>query len=133
MSPFEIISILLTLAAVFAYINHRWLQQPASVALMAMALAVSLLLLLLERLGWVQLRDDTSALLERIDFDQTFLHGLLGALLFASALQIRLADLREEKLAISALALVATLLSTGLVAGLTFALVRWAGLPLDFG
>ena len=42
---FETLALLLTVTAAFAYVNHRWLGQPASVALMAMTLGVSLALL----------------------------------------------------------------------------------------
>ena len=100
MSAFETLAALLTLAAVFAYVNHRWIRQPASIALMAMTLVLSIVLLAGHRLGWVHV-EALKGVLDRIDFDDTLLHGMLGALLFAGALHIRLDDLKQQRLAVS--------------------------------
>ena len=131
MSAFQTLAALLTLAAVFAYVNHRWMHQPASIALMAMALGLSLTLLGVDRLGWVQVEPLMLAM-DRINFNDTLLHGMLGALLFAGALHIRVGDLREQQLAVSILAVVGTLLSTFSVAGLTYAVLPALGLSVPF-
>lgn len=132
MSAFEMLAALITLAAIFAYLNHRWLRQPASIALMAMTLLLSLALLTVDALGWASVAPLTSVL-DRIDFDDTLMHGMLGALLFASALHVRLDDLREEKVAVSLLALFGTVLSTFLVGGMSYLLLRALGLGVPFG
>ena len=128
---FETLALLLTLTAAFAYVNHRWLRQPASVALMAMTLAASLALLAASELGLFRL-GPMAVTLGRLQLDQTLLHGMLGALLFAGALHIRLDDLREHRLAVAVLALVGTVLSTFIVGGLVYVLVGLVGLPLGF-
>lgn len=133
MSSFEIIAALLTVAALFAYLNHRWLHRPASIALMSMALGVSLVLVSLAHLGVPEVQDVATTFLERVNFNETLLHGMLGVLLFAGALHINLNDLREERLAVSMLALVATLLSTFLVGALAFGVVTVLGLELSLG
>ncbi len=133
MSPFETIAGLLTVAAGFAYVNHRWIRQPASIALMSMALGVSLLLIGLDHLGVLHVQGLATEVLERVNFNETLLHGMLGALLFAGALHINLGDLRQERLAVSMLALVATLLSTFLVGALGCLVSKVLGLPLSFG
>ncbi|HVU05510.1 MAG TPA: sodium:proton antiporter [Polyangiaceae bacterium] len=132
MSDFETLAALLTLAAAFAYVNHRWIRQPPSIALMAMTLGLSLALLAVDRIGWVGVQSLTRVL-DRIDFDDTLLHGMLGALLFAGALHIRIDDLREERLAVSILAIAGTMLSTFIVAGLTYEALRALRLPVAFG
>ncbi|NUP12397.1 MAG: sodium:proton antiporter [Polyangiaceae bacterium] len=132
MNAFETLAALLTLAAVFAYVNHRWIRQPASIALMAMALGLSVGLLLLDRIGLAE-AENLTRVLDRINFDDTLLHGMLGALLFAGALHIRLRDLREERLAVSVLAVAGTLLSTLLVGGLSYAALAALGHPVAFG
>jgi monovalent cation:H+ antiporter, CPA1 family len=133
MSPFETIAALLSIAAVFAYVNHRWIRQPASIALMSMALGISLFLIALDHIGLFQVEDFATAVLERVNFNETLLHGMLGALLFAGALHINLNDLRRERLAVSLLAVVATVASTFLVGALTFLIARALALPLAFG
>lgn len=133
MTPFETASLIVSIAAVFAYLNHRWLRQPASIGLMALALGASLLLLGVDRLGWVPVKGFAVSTLDSARLDTTLLHGMLGALLFAGALHIDLEDLRSHRVAISALALVGTLLSTFLVGGLTFVLLATLGVPVPFG
>jgi CPA1 family monovalent cation:H+ antiporter len=132
MSTFEILALVLSLAAGLGYVNHRVLHQPASIALMAMSLCLSSGLLAAAHLKWLSVVPVTE-LLERIDLDATLLHGMLGALLFAGALHVRLEDLREQWLAVGLLALVGTLLSTVAVAGITYALLPRIGPSLSFG
>ncbi|NOU33441.1 MAG: sodium:proton antiporter [Polyangiaceae bacterium] len=132
MSPFEALAVVLTAAATFAYVNHRWIRQPASIALMAMALGSSLVLVAVDRLGWLQLKGAATSLLERVNINDTLLHGMLGALLFAGSLHINLHELRQQRLAVSALALLATALSTFFVAGLSYGIMAMVGLRLPF-
>lgn len=132
MSSFETVAALLSLAAAFAYVNQRWIRLPASIALMAMTLAVSLVLLALGKARWLDLQP-LAAALHRVPLEQTLLHGMLGALLFAGALHVRIDDLRAHKLAVSFLSVAATLLSTAIVGGLSFFLLRAVGAPLDAG
>jgi len=132
-SPFDIAALLLTISAAFAYTNHRWIRLPASIAMMAMALGASLLMIALDRIGLVHAQELATQVLERVNLGETLLHGMLGALLFAGALHINLNDLRQERLAISMLALAGTLLSTFLVGGLGFLISRAMGLSFSFG
>jgi CPA1 family monovalent cation:H+ antiporter len=131
MSAFETLAALLTVVAAFAYVNHRWIHQPASIALMAMTLALSLLLLGIDRMGWVEV-EPLIAVLDQINFNETLLHGMLGALLFAGALHIKVDDLHEEKLAVSILAVAGTVSSSFIVAGLTYLVLPTLGLPIGF-
>jgi len=114
MSVFEIIAALVTLSAVFSYVNFRVLKLPTTIGLMALALVFSLGLNIagefIPGLG-----EQARLLLERIDFDETLLHGMLGFLLFAGALHVNLDDLKEQRIAIAVLALFGTVLSTFLV------------------
>lgn len=132
MTGIQILATLLTAAAIFAYVNHRWLRQPASIALMAMTMATSLVMLGLDHLHWVDLSPVTH-FVDFIDFDDTLLHGMLGALLFAGALHIRVDDLLEEKWTVLLLALIGTLLSTFVVGGLCYGMARILGLDISLG
>lgn len=133
MSLLHVLAILLTAAAVFAYVNHRWVKLPPAIGLMAMSLGGSLVLIAVDRLGWVPLESTAGRVIERIDFNEALMHGMLGALLFAGALHIRLAELRDQLARVVALAVVGTLLSSFLTAGLFYLAVLALGLSLDFG
>jgi CPA1 family monovalent cation:H+ antiporter len=65
-----------------------------------------------------------------LDFGNTLLHGMLGLLLFAGALHIDLADLGTQRVAIGALALGSTLISTALVGGATYLLLGALNIPI---
>ena len=53
MTTFQTLAILLTLAALGAYINYRFLELPATIGLMVVALLISLVALGLNNLGLI--------------------------------------------------------------------------------
>ena len=119
MSTFELLAILITLAAFFSYVNHRWVRLPATIGLMVIALGLSVLLVLAGFL-FPPLVEYGRALLEQVDFNKTLMGGMLGFLLFAGALHVDLNDLREHTIVVLTLATFGTLLSTFIVGGLMF-------------
>jgi len=132
MSAVETLAALLTVAAAFAYVNHRWIRQPAAIALMTMSLGLSIVLLAIDAAGWVDVEPLTHVL-DRVRLNETLLHGMLGVLLFAGALHICIDDLRDQKTVVALLALVGTVLSTFVVAGASYFLLDFAGISLPFG
>jgi len=89
MAPFDTFAILLTVAAAFAYVNHRWLRLPTSIGLMSIALGVSILFLLLDRTGLVGLSRLATRVVEGLPLERTLLQGALGMLLFAISCLIK--------------------------------------------
>lgn len=127
MSTFDVIAILVVLAALFSYMNTQWLRLPATIGLMLVALVFSLSLLLIDHFG-AGLGPRVHVLLERIDFSDTLLQGMLCFLLFAGSLHIDLEDLSKNKGVISILAtlgVVGSTLAVGAGAWLSFG---WVGL-----
>jgi CPA1 family monovalent cation:H+ antiporter len=116
MTDFQLAAIVLTLTAALAYVNAKLLRLPSSVGLMAIALIGSLSLLAAGRLG-IDVGDHARGLVTALDFSDTLLHGMLGLLLFAGALHLDVASLGADKLAVAALAIGGTLLSTLLIGG----------------
>lgn len=127
---FEIIAILITLAALFSYVNHRFLGLPTTIGLMILAMVLSTALIIAGTFV-PSVRDAAEAMLESIDFDETLLHGMLGYLLFAGALHINLNDLARHKVVIGTLASIGILISTALVGGATWSIFRLVGMPVD--
>ncbi|MBC8093686.1 MAG: sodium:proton antiporter, partial [Pseudonocardia sp.] len=68
-------------------------------------------------------------LVRRIDLNQTFLHGMLGFMLFAGSLHIKLDELRTRKWTVLVLSTVGVLISTAVVGLLAWALLGAAGIP----
>lgn len=131
MSLFEVMAALLTLAALFSYLNERTFRLPATIGLMLIALLMSLGLIALGKLGW-GVENQARSLLADIDFSATLLHGMLGFLLFAGALHVNLEDLMRQKWVISSLATAGVLISALVVSGLTWMALQWLGLKLSF-
>ena len=127
--PFSIAAILLAVAGALAWVNARWLKMPTTIGLMLSALVLSLVLLGLDAVtGGVAER--VRGFLERVNFDDTLLHGMLGYLLFAGALHININDLREQKYIIGLLSTLGVLLTTFIVGGLIYWIAPRFGIPM---
>lgn len=125
------LTILICLAALFSYVNHRLLKLPMTIGLMAVALVFSLVLLGLGKLGF-GVEAELQRFMSGIDFNEALMHGMLGFLLFAGALHVKLDELWDLKWVIGTLAVVGTILSTLITGGLGYLLFDLVGLPLPF-
>ena len=104
MSLLTITSILITVAALFAYVNHRTLRLPTTIGIMAISLLFSLVLVALGHFGHERGVEIATDIVAQVEFDETLLNGMLGFLLFAGAMHINLHDLLERKWTIGILA-----------------------------
>jgi CPA1 family monovalent cation:H+ antiporter len=129
MQPFDILAILLTLAATFSWINHRWLGLPTTIGLMAISLVMSLVLLM-PLPGTEALEAEVRGMLNQLDLGVTLLHGVLSFLLFAGALHVSLRDLARQRWVIGILASASVVGSTLLVGGGAYLVFGWLGLPV---
>jgi CPA1 family monovalent cation:H+ antiporter len=114
MKLFHILSILISLSAVFSFINYRFLKLPTAIGLMLIAMLASLALLLLGPFSF-GLKGEVADLLASVDFDETLLHGMLSLLLFAGALHVNLADLARQRWVITILATAGVLSATFMI------------------
>ena len=131
MELFNILAIVISLTAGFAYVNHRFIGLPVTIGVMVVALLASLMLQVLDLFGF-HLSDQAERWLSTIDFNATLLHGMLSYLLFAGALHVKLNDLRDQKWTIGALATLGTVISTFLVGTLTWWVLSIVGVSLPF-
>ena len=131
MGLFEIIAILLTLSAVFSFINYRFLKLPNTIGLMLIGLLFSLLLI---SVSWFYPASKHWAveMLIQIDFDETLLHGMLSFLLFAGALHVNINDLRDQYRIILGLATAGVVLSTFIVGILSWGMLNLLGFNISF-
>jgi len=131
MELFHILAILLTLTALFSYVNHRYIGLPVTIGVMLIALIMSLCLMFLDRLG-LDFERTARTLLSNIDFGDALLHGMLSFLLFAGALHININDLAERKWAVCFMSTFGTLLSVFLVGSLTWLAFDWLSISLSY-
>jgi CPA1 family monovalent cation:H+ antiporter len=123
---FEIVAGLFTLAATFSYLNQRFVGLPTTIALMLFGLLFSMGVVVVGRFV-PGVEAEAVSLLERIDFDDTLMHGMLGFLLFAGALHVDLDDLAEQRGVIALLASLGLLISTFVVAGAMYVVLGALG------
>ncbi len=128
MDTFNIAAILITLAALFSYLNYRFLKIPTTIGIMLITLLISTLMILLNSLGFAQFEVQAEKMLAGIDFYETLMEGMLSFLLFAGALHVNLNDLKEQKWVILLLATVGVLLSTVLVGLFTWLIFNALGI-----
>lgn len=131
MELYNTISLLLVVAALFGYLNHRFLRLPSTIGLMVLALVSSLLAVGLGWLGvsWVVA---ASELLRRIDFHTLLMQVMLSFLLFAGAIHVDVRALGAQRGAVAALASGGMLLSTALVATAMYVIMPLCGVPIEF-
>lgn len=115
---FEISALLLTLSAIFGWLNHRIIGLPHTIGLLLMALLSSLALIGYDLLvPSSSIRETISATVGQIDFFDTLMNGMLAFLLFAGALHVDFTLLSRQKWPVGLMATVGTLLSTAIVGG----------------
>lgn len=131
MTAFQIIALLITLTALFSYLNYRWFKLPPTIGVMLIALLVSLGLIG-TRLFAPSVEHEAAKFLKQIDFDDTLMQGMLCFLLFAGALHINLNDLREHKAVISTLAIAGVVISMFVFGTTIYYVLGWLGLPLSY-
>lgn len=129
MSIINIFALLISLAAIFSYINAKWVKLPTTIGLLFISTLLSLGLVISGYFGF-HLDDHAQAILAKIDFNETLMQGMLSALLFAGALHINLEDLNKEKGVVLVLASVGVVASTFLVGFAAYLLLPLLGIQL---
>ena len=131
LSLFTGAAIVVTLAAVFGTINHRLLRLHPSIGLVVIALFASFGVIALDAVfPALGLQDAVRQTLDRIDFNETLMKGMLSFLLFAGALHVNLDELLSRKWAIGSMATVGVLMSTFLVGFAVYGIVGLIGLEI---
>ncbi|MFZ7236377.1 cation:proton antiporter [Avibacterium gallinarum] len=103
-----------------------------TIAITATSMIASLVLLVMGHFNFLHVDLLAKGVMEQIDFKSFLLNGILGFLLFAGALGIKLPVMKSQKCEITILALFSTFASTFLI-GTTFYLLTYAlGWEVDF-
>uniref|UniRef100_UPI00404754AF cation:proton antiporter n=1 Tax=Yoonia sp. TaxID=2212373 RepID=UPI00404754AF len=128
MTILQIASLLIVLAGAFGAINYLFLKLPSAIGILVVALVASVALILFDLMfPAFGLTDKVRATVLEIDFSEALLEGMLGLLLFAGALHVKLGDLRREWVVVALMATIGIGLSTTIV-GIGFSWIT--GMPL---
>ena len=130
MTFLQISSALIVLASAFAAINSIFLRLPSAIGILIVSLSASFCLLCID-LIWPSLGLLTimHTAVEGFQFSSALLEGMLGLLLFAGALHVKLTDLKTNWRVILLMATIGVALST-IVAGVGFSWITGAPLMI---
>ena len=128
MNFLQITSLLIVLAGAFGALNYLFLKLPSAIGILVVSLLASLVILSVDlvapSLGIANVVRDT---VTGIDFSEALLEGMLGLLLFAGALHVKLSDLKKEWRLVCLMATIGIALSTAVVG---FGFSWLTGMPL---
>lgn len=127
----DLAAILLVLAAVFGYLNLKFLKLPTTIGIMLIGLLSSMVLLML-RDALPLIPEAADRFVESIDFNKTLMEGMLSFLLFAGALHVNLGNLLDQKRLIAIMASFGVVLSTFLIGGAAWLLFPLFGFEVPF-
>ncbi len=128
---FQSFTIILSLAALFSIINHKFLKLPTTIGLMILALLTAFMVI-----GFQSVHPGAYTffcqVVQDVNFQEILLDVMLSFLLFAGAMHVNIHDLAKEKIPILLFATVGTLISTFVVGGLLYYSCLAIGYPLPF-
>ncbi|SMX27056.1 Na(+)/H(+) antiporter NhaP [Pelagimonas phthalicica] len=116
MNILQIASLLIVLAGVFGTINYLFLKLPAAIGILVVALLASIGTMGFDLAfpGW-GISEQLRSVILGIDFSDALLEGMLGLLLFAGAMHVKLSDLRAVWPTVLLMATIGVGLSTAII------------------
>lgn len=128
MDILQITSLLIVLAGVFGSINYLFLKLPSAIGILIVSLLASLALLAIDAISPdLGIADEVRSAILGIDFSEALLEGMLGLLLFAGALHVKLSDLRQQWRLVFLMATIGVGASTAIFG---FGFHWYSGMPL---
>ena len=135
MTILQIASLLIVLSGLFGAVNYLFFKLPSTIGILVVSLIASMAVMAVDIL-WPALGIATVVRSEvtGIDFSDALLEGMLGLLLFAGALHVKLSDLKVQWSVVLLMATLGVGLST-IIAGVGFSWITGAPLlvALVFG
>ncbi len=130
METLRLISIIIVISGLLAYLNIRFLKLPPTIGVMVLSLLLSLVIILAASV--TRADDFLRDMLLRLDFSGVLLDFMLGFLLFAGALHTDFKKLKQSRGPILTFATIGTLISTFLVGGALYFILPLVFMPVDF-
>lgn len=125
-------SVLIVLASVFAYINHRVLKLPSTIGIMVIAIIVSVTLVVSGDQFLPKTTTNLTELIHSFDFTEVLMGTMLNFLLFAGGIHINIKDLREQFGPVLMFSTVGVIISTFAVAIGVYYLLPYVGISMPF-
>jgi len=131
MDLYTITAILVFLAAIFGYINARFLKFPTTIGLMFVTIALTLVAFIISYFDDSILKAEYE-LIRQIDFNEVLMDYMLSFLLFAGALHTDTESLKRYQKPIAIFATLGVLVSTFLVGTMMYYVLLLLQFPVDY-
>ena len=128
----ELAAAFICLTSLLTYVNFRFIGLPPTIGVMVTALMFSLILQSLSLLGFPGMEDRVQSLIGQIDFGDLLMNWMLSFLLFAGALHVNLADLKNYRWPIGLLATFGVLIATTVIGALAYWIFAMFGWHVSF-
>lgn len=120
---YNILTLLIVLAAAFSYINFRFIRLPTTIGVMLISLIASLVIVAIGTFNPV-FKQTAVSLVQAIHFENVLMDVLLSFLLFAGAIHVDVNSLKSQAVPIAAFATLGVLISTFVIGVLTYYLFQ---------
>lgn len=120
------------LTSLLTYVNFRFIGLPPTIGVMVTALLFSLILQSLSMMGFPGMEERVQSLIGQIDFGDLLMNWMLSFLLFAGALHVNLADLKNYRWPIGLLATFGVLIATTVIGALAYWIFAMFGWHISF-
>ncbi len=131
MSFYNTITIVIVLAAIFGYINYRFIKLPNTIGIMIMSLLTSLFLI---ATSWIHplLFYKSLQFISSVNFYNLLMKVMLSFLLFAGSIHINAASLKKQAIPVLTFSTVGVILSTFIVGVLFYLAASIFKLQISF-
>jgi monovalent cation:H+ antiporter, CPA1 family len=126
-----IFTLMICLAAVSSYINHKFLRWTPTIGIMFLSLVFSSVLIIFNSL-FPSFSAPFTKIIAAIDFHDLLMNSMLGFLLFAGSVHIDAQTLHRQRWPVIILSTAGVVISTFIIGGLLFLLFGWFGLGIPF-
>jgi CPA1 family monovalent cation:H+ antiporter len=131
MKAYTALIFLISLSAIFAYINHRFLKLPFVIGLFALSTFLSVVIISTK--FWLNIPfEDIKIAISDAQIDKVILNVLLGFLLFAGSLHTEWKNIKQQIKPIATFALGGVLLSTLIIATIFYFVSQFLQVQIDF-
>lgn len=131
MKPYDLIILIIGFAALFAYINARFIRLQQTIGVMFLSIVFSLVLIVLNQV-FPGITNSIIKEILSINFHDLLMDGMLCFLLFAGAIHVDAVNLKKVRLPIIVFSTVGVVISTFLVGSLLYGVFRLFGLPMEY-
>jgi len=131
MSLYHTFTIIIVFAALFGYINYRFIRLPNTIGIMIISLVASLIMIAVNSM-FPSLLVNSREMISSIDFHEVLMDGMLSFMLFAGAIHVKASELKKEKATILTFSTLGVLISTFIIGTLLFFVCKSFDLNINY-